>query len=86
MAAAGMDHIRLSLLLGHTNPETTQRYYLAAEYLNLPQEVQQICLRIQKALSTTQSPPSFAHSPLGWYERKGYDLAGKEGTNEHRST
>ncbi len=87
MAAAGMDHIRLSLLLGHANPETTQRYYLAAEYLELPQEVKLICLRIQKALETTQeSSPTVAYSPFGWYERKGYDLAGKGGSNGHRST
>jgi len=85
MAAAGMDHIRLSLLMGHANPETTQRYYLAAEYLDLPQEVQQICLRIQKALETTQSTPAPSHSPLGWYERKGYGLAGKGGDSGHRS-
>jgi len=85
MAAAGMDHIRLSLLLGHANPETTQRYYLAAEYLDLPQEVKLICLRIQKALEPTQESTP-AHSPLGWYERKGYDLAGKGGSNGHRST
>ncbi len=84
MAAAGMDHIRLSLLLGHANPETTQRYYLAAEYLDLPQEVKLICLRIQKALETSQeSTSASAHSPFGWYERKGYDLAGKGGTNGH---
>src|SRR5713226_4733684 len=85
MAAAGMDHIRLSLLMGHANPETTQRYYLAAEYLDLPQEVQQICLRIQKALETTQSTPAPSHSPLGWYERKGYGLAGKGGDSGHGS-
>ena len=87
MAAAGMDHIRLSLLLGHANPETTQRYYLAAEHLDLPQEVKLICLRIQKALESTQeSTPGDVHSPFGWYERKGYDLAGKGGSNGHRST
>jgi len=86
MAAAGMDHLRLSLLLGHANPETTQRYYLAAEYLNLPQEVKLICQRIQKALEPTQeSTPTYAHSPFGWYERKGYDLAGKERTNGYPS-
>lgn len=85
MAAAGMDHLRLSFLLGHASPETTQRYYLAAEYLDLPQEVKRICLRIQKALETT-SASTPAHSPFGWYERKGYDLAGKGETNDHRTT
>jgi site-specific recombinase XerD len=87
MAAAGMDPLRLSLLLGHANPETTQRYYIAAEYMNLPQEVKLICLRIQKALEPNQeSSSAFAHSPFGWYERKGYDLAGKGGSNGYHST
>lgn len=87
MAAAGMDHLRLSFLLGHANPETTQRYYLAAEYMNLPQEVKRICIHIQKALEPIQeSSSAFAHSPFGWYERKGYDLAGKVGSNGHHST
>jgi integrase len=87
MAAAGMDHIRLSLLLGHANPETTQRYYLAAEYLDLPQEVKLICLRIQKALEPPQeSTHGVAHSPFGWYERKGYERAWKGGSNGHHST
>jgi site-specific recombinase XerD len=87
MAAAGMDHLRLSFLLGHASPETTQRYYLAAEYLDLPQEVKRICQSIQKALNPTQeSSPALAHSPFGWYERKGYDLAGKGESNGHRST
>jgi site-specific recombinase XerD len=72
MAAAGMDHIRLSLLLGHASPETTYQYYLAAEQFDLPQEVEQICRRVQEALHAPSSPSLPAHSPLGWYERKGY--------------
>jgi site-specific recombinase XerD len=72
MAAAGMDHIRLALLLGHANPETTYRYYIAAEQLDLPHEVEQICRRVQEALSTPSSPTLSEHSPLGWYERRGY--------------
>lgn len=87
MAAAGMDHIRLSLLLGHANPETTQRYYLAAEYLELPQEVRRICGRMQKALEAAEaSTVEGGHSLLGWYERKGYDLAGKGGSHGFCST
>jgi site-specific recombinase XerD len=77
MAAAGMDLIRLSLLLGHANPETTQRYYLAAEQMDLPLEVQQICHRVQQTLQASSCPSPSVHSPLGWYERKGYAFAGK---------
>lgn len=72
MAAAGMDLIRLSLLLGHANPETTYRYYLAAEQFDLSHEVGQICRRVQEALHAPSSPSAPTHSPLGWYERKGY--------------
>ena len=39
---AGMDLIRLSLLLGHEDPATTQRYYVAAEQMKLSDEVRQI--------------------------------------------
>lgn len=72
MAASGMDLIRLALLLGHTNPETTYRYYLAAEQFDLSHEVEQICRRVEVALHAPSSPSAPAHSPLGWYERKGY--------------
>lgn len=86
MAAAGMDLIRLSLLMGHSNPETTQRYYLAAEYLDLPASVYQICLRIQEALDGSKASSERAHSPLGWYERRGYLPTGKGGSNGCRTT
>jgi integrase len=75
MAAAGMDVVPLSFLMGHASTETTQRYYLDAEQMNLPHEVQKICLRLQEACD---SLPSTVHSPLGWYERKGYHLVGME--------
>lgn len=84
MAAAGMDLVRLSLLMGHANPETTQRYYLAAEQMNLPLEVKRICLRVQESLEMHSSESNSAHSPFGWYERKGYLLAGK-GEQDGRS-
>ena len=72
-AAAGMDLIRLSLLLGHENPATTQRYYVAAEQMKLSGEVQQICLRVQQTLEQrVSSQPAKTASPLGWYERRGY--------------
>ncbi len=75
MAVAGMGVVRLSLLMGHASTETTQRYYLDAEQMELPREVQKICLRLQEACD---SLPSTVHSPFGWYERKGYHLLGKE--------
>lgn len=84
LAAAGMDLIRLSLLLGHENPATTQRYYLAAEQMNLSRDVYQICLHIQQALEQPPSPlPSPVGSPLGWYERKGYIPVKQGGLDEH---
>ncbi len=58
--------------LGHASPETTQRYYLAAEQLDLPREVELICRRMQEALTSTTTPSVSSHSPLGWYERRGY--------------
>jgi integrase len=86
MAAAGMDLIRLSLLLGHASPETTQRYYLAAEQMNLPLEVQRICLRVQEAITARPCHPASAHSPLGWYERKGYARTFNGGYDGRHST
>ncbi len=85
MAAAGMDLVRLSLLLGHASPETTQRYYLAAEQLDLPREVELICRRVQEALAASSSSSASGHSPLGWYERKGYAVGEKGGTHGRRS-
>ncbi len=81
MAAAGMDLVRLSLLLGHASPETTQRYYLAAEQLDLPREVELICRRVQEALASASSSSASGHSPLGWYERKGYAVGEKGGSH-----
>ncbi len=78
MATAGMGVVRLSLLMGHASTETTQRYYLDAEQMNLPLEVQKICLRMQEACDSLPSTVTPVHSPFGWYERKGYHLVGKE--------
>lgn len=85
MAAAGMDLVRLSLLMGHSSPETTQRYYLAAEQMNLPLEVKRICLLVQEALEKAPSEPASHYSPFGWYERRGYILAGKGEQNGRTS-
>jgi integrase len=77
LAAAGMDLVRLSLLMGHSSPETMQRYYLAAEQMNLPLEVKRICFRVQETLETRSSESTSVYSPFGWYERRGYLQAGK---------
>lgn len=84
MAAAGMDLVRLSLLLGHASPETTQRYYLAAEQLDLPREVELICRRVQEALTSASPSSASGHSPLGWYERKGYAVGERGGSHGSR--
>ncbi len=53
MAKAGMSLIMLSLLLGHSSPNTTMRYYIAAEQLDLTEEVQRIFERICAASAAT---------------------------------
>ena len=74
LAAAGMDLVRLSLLLGHENPATTQRYYIAAEQMKLPDEVRKISQRVQEALNQPAVLEDAKHSPLAWYERRGYGV------------
>jgi len=78
MAVAGMNIVLLSILMGHASTETTQRYYLDAKQMNLPGEVQKICLRIQEAFDSQQDSVPSVHSPFGWYERKGYQYIGKD--------
>jgi integrase len=78
MAAAGMNIVTLSMLMGHASTETTQRYYLDAKQMHLPTEVQKICLRIQEAFDSQRSSVPSLHSPFGWYERKGYQHIGKD--------
>lgn len=75
LAAAGMDLVRLSLLLGHENPATTQRYYIVVEQMKLPDEVRKISQRVQEALSKPAVLADAPHSPLAWYERRGYGVA-----------
>ena len=77
MAAAGMSIVTLSLLMGHASTGTTQLYYLDAEKMDLPLEVQKVCLRMQEACDSLPSTVAPKHSPFGWYERRGYHLVGK---------
>ena len=85
MAAAGMDIVRLSLLLGHASPETTQRYYLAAEQLDLPREVERICHRVQEELASASSSSTPEHSPLSWYKSRGYAVREKGSFHDRHS-
>jgi integrase len=73
MAAAGMSLITLSMLLGHADPSTTQRYYLAADQLVLPETVRKICAEISGALEKEPShkPGHAPIDPLQWYRRRG---------------
>ena len=73
MAAAGMSLITLSMLLGHADPCTTQRYYLAAEQLVLPETVRKICAEISVALEKAPShgPRDAPADTLQWYRRRG---------------
>jgi integrase len=73
MAKAGMSLIMLSLLLGHSSPNTTMRYYIAAEQLDLTEEVQRIFERISAASAAT-SAVDRQHAPAdarSWYRRQG---------------
>lgn len=73
MAKAGMSLIMLSLLLGHSSPNTTVRYYIAAEQLDLVEGVQRVFERISTTSTATtaadlQRAPADARS---WYRRQG---------------
>jgi integrase len=52
MAKAGMSLIMLSLLLGHSSPNTTMRYYIAKEQLDLTDEIQRIFEKISTVAAT----------------------------------
>ena len=73
MAAAGMSVVKLALLLGHTDPSTTQQYYLAAEQMALSEAVQQICQGIMESLDRGTEPSQVLvpTDGLGWYRRHG---------------
>jgi integrase len=73
MAKAGMSLIMLSLLLGHSSPNTTMRYYIAAEQLDLTDEVQRIFEKISTVTVTTKV--DIQHDPAdarNWYRRQGF--------------
>lgn len=73
MARAGMSHIKLSLLLGHSDPTTTQRYYIAAQQLELTDEVRRICEKMTAKLEASPSSHSNDNlpDPRSWYKRRG---------------
>lgn len=73
MAKAGMNLIMLSLLLGHSNPSTTMRYYIEAKQLTLNEEVLRICRAIEAALKTAvpSASPHTMPNPRSWYQRRG---------------
>lgn len=64
MAAAGMRLVSLSFLLGHADPTTTLRYYVAAEQLALPDAVKKICQGIMAAIEGGSSPGCVARKSL----------------------
>jgi integrase len=80
MAAAGMNLATLSMLLGHADPSTTQRYYLAADQVVLPDSVRQICSKISVTLQTSsgiEPAPRLAVDPLQRSGRRGLLPPGK---------
>jgi hypothetical protein len=63
----------LSLLLGHSDPSTTMRYYIEAKQLVLTEEVLRVCRKIEAALKTvvpSDSPHSIPNT-RSWYQRRG---------------
>lgn len=73
MARAGMNLIMLSLLLGHSNPGTTMRYYIEAKQLVLTEEVLRICRAIEASLKTAvpSASPQTMLNTRSWYQRRG---------------
>ena len=72
MAKAGMSLIMLSLLLGHSSPSTTMRYYIAAEQLDLTDEVQRIFEKISAVTAATKVEKQ--HDQIdtrSWYRHQG---------------
>lgn len=73
LAKAGMNLLMLALLLGHSDPSTTMRYYIAAKQLALPEEVKRMYAGIAATLETASASPS-SHglpNPRSWYQRRG---------------
>jgi integrase len=73
MAKAGMNLIMLALLLGHSDPSTTMRYYIEAKQLVLTEEVLRVCRAIEASLETAvpSTSPHAMPNPRSWYERRG---------------
>lgn len=71
MAAYGMDLLKLASLMGHSDPVTTKRYYIAADQLALSEEVQRIFTQVEKQLENQQHRPYIPPDPLRWYRQRG---------------
>lgn len=87
MAAYGMDLLKLALLMGHSDPATTKRYYIAADQLDLPEAVQRVFAQVDNLLERVQQQPYTPPDPYRWYRRRGL-LPSKEGegTDGYSST
>ena len=85
LAAGGMALVKLAALMGHADPATTMRYYIAAEQLRLTEEVERICAAIAAALAAdpVDAPPG-PDDGLGWYRRRG--LLSPGGNSDGRNT
>ncbi len=73
LAAGGLALVKLAALMGHTDPATTMRYYVAAEQLALTADVERICAGIAAALAVPDPAPAPEGSTdnLDWYRRRG---------------
>ncbi len=85
MAANGMDLLKLALLMGHSNPATTKRYYIAADQLDLPEAVQRVFAQVENILERVQHQPYSPPDPYRWYRRRGL-LFPEGGTDGYSST
>lgn len=72
LAAGGLSLVHLAKMLGHSDPLTTQRYYLAAEQLDLPEAVRQIWAEYARLIEQSGTEVNSVPDDLGWYQRRGW--------------